>query len=164
MIHLYIIRLYITDTARHSYLRIKKIIETIYEAIEAEIFATSVKLSRIFCAIVDYIRALYSSIIHASESNLMMDDETYHFKAWCRHRRAVSQQTLNIDPMLGQCCAGVGDGGPTLTQDWLNASCLLAYPIHFHAFRSISNEFISQRMSRIGLESTDYWSGFTAWS
>ena len=29
--------------------------------------------------------------------------------------------------MLCQCWATVGDGGPTLKQHWVNASCLLGY-------------------------------------
>ena len=32
----------------------------------------------------------------------------------------VTQQTLYIDPMLGECWADVGDVGPTLTQHWVN--------------------------------------------
>ena len=35
--------------------------------------------------------------------------------------------TRDIEPMLGQCWADVVDGGPTLTQHWLNVSCKL-YP------------------------------------
>ena len=35
------------------------------------------------------------------------------------------QQTRGIDPMLGRCWASVEDGGPTMTQPWVNASCLL---------------------------------------
>ena len=35
------------------------------------------------------------------------------------------QQMRGIEPMLGQCWAAVVDGGPTLTQYWVNVSCLL---------------------------------------
>ena len=35
------------------------------------------------------------------------------------------QQTRDIHPMLFQCWASVGDGGPTLKQYWVNVSCLL---------------------------------------
>ena len=38
---------------------------------------------------------------------------------------AGAQQTRGIEPMLGQCWAAVPDGDPTLTQHWLNGSCLL---------------------------------------
>ena len=34
--------------------------------------------------------------------------------------------TIYIDPILGQCCATVCDAGPTLTQNWVSVSCLLA--------------------------------------
>ena len=36
-----------------------------------------------------------------------------------------TQQTRYIDPVLGQCWATVCDGGPTLTQHWVDVSCLL---------------------------------------
>ena len=39
---------------------------------------------------------------------------------------AVSnQQTRYIDPMLGECWGDVRDGGPTITQHWVNVSCWL---------------------------------------
>ena len=38
---------------------------------------------------------------------------------------AISQQTRDNEPMLGQCWADVVDSGPTLNQDWFNVSCLL---------------------------------------
>ena len=34
------------------------------------------------------------------------------------------KKTLCVDPMLVQCWADVVDGGPTLNQHWVNASCL----------------------------------------
>ena len=37
----------------------------------------------------------------------------------------ASQPSQDIYPMLFQCWASVEDGGPTLTQHWVNASCLL---------------------------------------
>ena len=36
-----------------------------------------------------------------------------------------TQQTRGFHPMLFQCWASVVDGGPTLKQHWVNASCLL---------------------------------------
>ena len=38
-----------------------------------------------------------------------------------------SEQTRDIEPMLGQCWIDVLDGGPTLTQHWFNVVfCLQA--------------------------------------
>ena len=37
----------------------------------------------------------------------------------------LSQQTRDVLPMLAQCWASVVDGGPTLSQHWVNFSCLL---------------------------------------
>ena len=34
----------------------------------------------------------------------------------------ISQQTQDIEPLLGQCWASVVDAGPTLNQRWFNAS------------------------------------------
>ena len=36
-----------------------------------------------------------------------------------------AQQPRDIETMLDQCWAGVVDGGPSLTQHWINVSCLL---------------------------------------
>ena len=37
----------------------------------------------------------------------------------------TAQQTRDIEPLLFQCWSTVYDAGPTLNQQWLNASCLL---------------------------------------
>ena len=39
--------------------------------------------------------------------------------------RVSSQLTRGVDLMLFYCGADVEDGGPTLEQHWVNASCLL---------------------------------------
>ena len=39
-----------------------------------------------------------------------------------------TQETQDIETMLGQCWADVVDIGPTLTQHWFNVSCLLSSP------------------------------------
>ena len=38
---------------------------------------------------------------------------------------AASQQTRDIEPMLGQCLPAVYDVGPTLTQHWCEGSFLV---------------------------------------
>ena len=38
---------------------------------------------------------------------------------------SLSQQSRDVEPMLGQCWPAVYDVGPTLTQHWSNVSCLL---------------------------------------
>ena len=43
--------------------------------------------------------------------------------------RDVSQQTRGAQPVLVYRWANVEDGGPTLKQHWLNASCLLGLRI-----------------------------------
>ena len=40
-------------------------------------------------------------------------------------RESASQQTRDFDRMLGQCWAGAGDGGPALSQRWVNVLCLV---------------------------------------
>ena len=44
-----------------------------------------------------------------------------------RHKQSqtLGEQTRYIDPILGECWADVVEGGPTFTQHWVNASCLL---------------------------------------
>ena len=42
-----------------------------------------------------------------------------------------SQQTRDIEPMLALCWADVYDVGPTLSQHWLNASCLLGCRVNY---------------------------------
>ena len=37
----------------------------------------------------------------------------------------VTQETRGIDPILVKCWDSVVDGGPTLNQYWVHASCLL---------------------------------------
>ena len=37
------------------------------------------------------------------------------------------QQTREIEPMLFECWSTACDGGPTLTQYWVNDSCLLFF-------------------------------------
>ena len=43
----------------------------------------------------------------------------------CKDIGELIQQTRYIDPMLDQCWADVGDGGPPLVQHWVYVSCLL---------------------------------------
>ena len=38
----------------------------------------------------------------------------------------ITEKTY-IDPMLGYCWPAVSDVGPTLTQHWVNVSCLLGF-------------------------------------
>ena len=42
--------------------------------------------------------------------------------------KTVSQQTRDIEPMLGWCWPNVGDDGPTSNQHWFNALCFLGCP------------------------------------
>ena len=42
------------------------------------------------------------------------------------HLEYNAQQTRGIHSMLFQCWAHVEDGGPTLKQHWVNASCLIS--------------------------------------
>ena len=44
---------------------------------------------------------------------------------------AASQQTRNIDPVLGHCWVTVCDAGPTSPQHWVNVSCLLGHSWHW---------------------------------
>ena len=44
-------------------------------------------------------------------------------RAWSA--RMITQQARVIDPLMDQCWASFYDAGTTLTQQWLNASCLL---------------------------------------
>ena len=46
---------------------------------------------------------------------------TTHYKYQGQH----SQLTRDIQPVLAQCWASVKNGGPTLSQHWLNVLCLL---------------------------------------
>ena len=39
------------------------------------------------------------------------------------HSKQATQKTRSSDTMLGYCCNNVADGGPTLTQHWVNVSC-----------------------------------------
>ena len=41
------------------------------------------------------------------------------------HDRKTTQQTRDIESLLGWCWADVVDGWPTSTQQWFNVSCLL---------------------------------------
>ena len=43
----------------------------------------------------------------------------------CCPTYGLTHQTRGIHPMLFHCCSSVKDGGPTLKQRWVNASCLL---------------------------------------
>ena len=43
---------------------------------------------------------------------------------WCL-LHIFSSQTRDVEPMLGWCWPIIVDGGPTSTQHWLNASCLM---------------------------------------
>ena len=53
----------------------------------------------------------------------------------------LTQQTRDIEAMLGQCWADVVDGGPTLNQHWFNVSCLLGTCSHRRC-NSDSDKFI----------------------
>ena len=45
-----------------------------------------------------------------------------------------TQQTRDVDPMLGYCWANE-DGEPTLTQHWVNVTCLLGRrPLHYNKY------------------------------
>ena len=55
---------------------------------------------------------------------------------WLTYTRVYSRHTRHtalhsIQPLL-ECWANIKDGGPTLKQHWLNASCLLGYQRLFH--------------------------------
>ena len=47
---------------------------------------------------------------------------------------AAAQQTRYIEPGLGYCWVDVADGGPTLTQHWVNVSCLLGGLVSLEAY------------------------------
>ena len=47
----------------------------------------------------------------------------------CWDGPVTSQQTRDIEPMLGQCWADAVDAGPIWTQHWFNSTCLLG--IHY---------------------------------
>ena len=47
---------------------------------------------------------------------------------WCPKTRSapmITQQARVTDPLMGQCLSSFYDAGTTLTNQWLNASCLL---------------------------------------
>ena len=48
------------------------------------------------------------------------------------------QQTRDVDPMLVYCWSDVVDGGATLTQHWVNVSCLLGVWINVQAPRGVN--------------------------
>ena len=53
------------------------------------------------------------------------------------------QQTREINPMLVQCWASIVDGGPTLYQHWLDASCLLgSYILCIHSLYNTPSQWI----------------------
>ena len=51
--------------------------------------------------------------------------------SWNAKPKGSTQQTRDIEPMLGQCWTDVVDGGPALTQHWFNVSCLLGISGYF---------------------------------
>ena len=63
-----------------------------------------------------------------------------------------SQQTRDIEPMLGQYWADVVDGGLTLTQHWFSVSCLLGYHLNTRQHIIITG----QAMLLINLFKHDY--------
>ena len=52
----------------------------------------------------------------------------------------LSQQTLNIEPMLVKCWASVGDGGPRFNQHWFTVFCLLGTHTMRHFLRRLTND------------------------
>ena len=49
---------------------------------------------------------------------------------WSIWQSELSQQTLDIEPMLDYCCPTVCDAGPTIIQHWLNVCvcCVICFP------------------------------------
>ena len=44
---------------------------------------------------------------------------------WPEQWQVSTQQTRDMNQMLGQCWTSIVDGGPILTQHWIHVSCLM---------------------------------------